>query len=174
MFDNHRSSLVLALAAISGSVALGACNAPQDNAPAAPSAEPAATETMPTPAATAPLTGEWASLEPLVDKYPNQSGLFETSAIVAPLKTLLGDKYDTFKTNIGVQGPLTREGDVLYVSGNKPHEGGSNATYLLIDTRTKALEVGLWENGKLTTYPANGTSIAKPKDIQTMLSNAAG
>lgn len=169
MSNNHRTPLVFAFAAITGSLALGACNAPEDKTPAEP-AESAA----PTPAATVPLSGEWASLEPLVGQYPSQSGLFENSAIVAPLKTLLGDKYDTFKTNMGVQGPLTREGDILYVSGNKPHEGGSNAAYLLIDTRTKALEAGLWVNGKLTTYPAGGTSIAKPKDIQTMLSNAAG
>lgn len=71
-----------------------------------------------------------------------------------------------------VQSPLTREGNVLYVSGNKQHEGGSNAAYLLIDTATKALEVGLWENGKLTTYPAQGSTIARPADIQTLIDNA--
>ena len=171
MFISTRPSFVIGLVATTGVLALGACDAPQSNAPAQPSSEPttAAVEAS----QSKQLTSEWASLGPLIGQYPSQSGLFENSAIVAPLKTLLGNKYDTFTTNMGVQGPLSREGEILYVSGNKPHEGGSNAAYLLIDPYTQTLEIGLWENGKLTVYPANGTTIAKPQDIQTMLSNAA-
>lgn len=171
MIKNNRAAFTITLAAVTGSLALSACGSPENNPPAQAPAEPVAVE--PAPAATAPLSGEWASLEPLVSQYPSQSGLFETSTIAAPLKTLLGDKFETFKTNMKVESPLTREGNVLYTSGNKPHDGGINAAYLLIDPATKALEVGLWEGGKLTTYPAGGTSIAKPKDIQTLISNAA-
>lgn len=163
----------LAALSVAGAAALGlaACG---NNEPAAttPVAAEASVGTTAQPTTEAPLTGDLASLQGSIGKYPNESGLFDNSVITGPLQNLLGSKYDTFKTNMQVQSPLIREGNVLYVSGNKQHEGGSNAAYLLIDTATKALEVGLWENGKLTTYPAQGSTIVRPADIQTLIDNA--
>ncbi|MEG1452518.1 hypothetical protein [Brevundimonas sp.] len=165
------SSFAIMVAAVSGSLALAACGSPENAPASSATADPAVAE--PAPALAPPFTGEWASLAPLIGQYPSQSGLFDTSVVAAPLKTLLGSKYEAFKTNMKVESPLTREGNVLYTSGNKPHEGGSNAAYLLIDPATKTMEAGLWENGKLTTYPAGGTGSTKPKDIQTLLSNSS-
>ncbi len=172
---NNSNIARLAALSVAGAAALGlaACgnNEPAATAPAAPEATATVDNSVPPPAG-APLTGDLASLQGSIDKYPNESGLFDNSVITGPLQNLLGSKYDTFKKNMEVQSPLTREGNVLYVSGNKQGEGGSNAAYLLIDTTTKAMEVGLWENGKLTTYPAQGSTITRPSDIQTMIDNA--
>ena len=165
----------IAALSVAGAAALGlaACgnNEPATTTPAVPEATATVDTTVP-PVAGAPLTGDLASLQGSIDKYPNETGLFENSVITGPLQTLLGSKFDTFKKNMEVQSPLGRDGNVLYASGNKQGEGGSNAAYLLIDTTTKAMEVGLWENGKLTTYPAQGSTIAKPADIRTMIANA--
>jgi len=118
------------------------------------------------------LVGEdWSQLDALVGQYPRDIGLFtEVSPIMPELKALLGDKVATFRGNMGTQGPLAKDG-VLYVTGNKPHEGGVNAAYLLIDSKAKRLEVGLVENGKLTVYASPGAALAKPKDVQTFVSN---
>ncbi|HSC78901.1 MAG TPA: hypothetical protein VLC08_00980 [Chitinolyticbacter sp.] len=118
------------------------------------------------------LVGEdWRRLDTLVGQYPRDIGLFsEVSPIMPELKALLGDKLDTFRANMGTQAPL-KQGGVLYVTGNKPHQGGVDAAYLLIDSKAKRLEVGLVENGKLTVYASPGEPLAKPKDVQTFISS---
>lgn len=168
--SGHARRLALS-AALSGVFVVAACS-PADNSQPAETTAPA-TSTVDTVPTSAALTGEWAALQPMIDKYPSHSGLFDNSIITAPLQSLLKDKYEIFKTNMKVESPLQRDGNVLYTSGNKPHEGGSNGAYLLVDTAAKALEVGLWENGKLSTYATPGASITKPKDIRTLLANTS-
>ena len=147
--------------------AMGVLNAAET--PAAPvEIAPAPTDAAPT------ATADWSALNAQVGKYPNETKLLEDSPITADLKTLLGAKFNVLATNMQTQAPLQKDGAVLFTSGNKQHEGGVNAAYLLIDPATKALEVGLWEGGKLTTYKTAGSNIAKPKDVQTLISNAAG
>jgi hypothetical protein len=118
-------------------------------------------------------TGNWASLESQIGKYPMETGLYDDSPVSAALQRLLGNKFETFKTNMKVSGPLLKD-RVFYVTGNKPHEGGSEAAYLLIDVDAHRLEVGLWENGRLTIYKDSGEPIFKPKDVVTMIANAEG
>lgn len=122
-------------------------------------------------AAAAPSYG--AGLEALVGKYPAESRIFEDGALAQDLASLLGPKLDVLKTNTQTSGPLQKEGGVYYLTGNKQHEGGLNEAYLLVDPAAKAIEVGLRENGALTVYTTPGAKIAKPKDVQTMLANAA-
>lgn len=157
-----------------GGMALVACGdnaaAPQPTTPPAVEA-PAVPDTATTPTAM-PITGEWAALQTFVNKSPSQSNLFTDSPIAADLRTLLGDKHAAFLTNMQVESPLQQDGDVLFASGNKQHAGGSDQAYLLVHPQTKALEVGLWEAGKLTTYKTDGSNIRKPQDVQTMISNA--
>lgn len=142
---------------------LAACGQPADK-PAEKVAVPAA------PVAAAP--SDWSSLEGLVGKYPVDSKLFEDSPIVPGLKALLGDRLETFKINTQTSGPLQKDG-VLFVTGNKPHNGGSDQAYLMVDPATQAMEVGLWEAGKLSVFTTPGAKLVKPKDIQTMLANAS-
>lgn len=170
MFKPTLSRLAIISTVAAGSLALVACG-PRDKAPeAGPDNAVVVTETA--AQNVTPITGEWAQLEPLIGEYPNQSGLFDDSAITPALKTLLGDKFDTFKTNMQVQSPLTQDGSVLFTSGNKQHEGGSEMAYLIIDPSSKALEVGLWEGGVLSTFMTPGANLTKPADIQTMITNA--
>ena len=142
---------------------LAACGQPAGK-PAEKAAAPAAA-----PVAAAPA--DWSSLEGLVGKYPADSKLFEDSPIVPGLKALLGERFETFKVNTQTSGPLQKDG-VLFVTGNKPHNGGADQAYLLIDPATQAMEVGLWEAGKLSVFTTPGAKLAKPKDVQTMLANA--
>lgn len=152
------------------SLAVAACGQNNKAAPAPAGETVAVTET--TDQNVTPASGEWTELEAKIGETPSQSGLFDNSVITPALKTLLGDKFETFKTNMEVQGPLTQDGKLLWTSGNKQHAGGSDMAYLIIDPATKALEVGIWETGKLTTYQTEGANLAKPADIQTMISNA--
>jgi hypothetical protein len=114
---------------------------------------------------------DWSSLDALVGRYPHENHVIDRSVITPALRALLGDKMAVLETNLEVAAPLQREGAVLFLSGNKAHEGGSDAAYLLIDPALNALEVGLWEHGRLTTYKTRGSALAKPRDVQTMIAN---
>ncbi len=115
--------------------------------------------------------GGWSPLYALAGRSPLESGLLDSSTVSDDLARLLGDKLAVLKTNLQTASPLERQGQLIFASGNKPHEGGSDAAYILIDPATKALEVGLWQRGELSTYKTPGSSIAKPKDIQTLIAN---
>ena len=116
----------------------------------------------------------WASLDPKVGQYPLQIGLFIKSAVVDDLRALLGEaRLQTLRQNFETASPLQRDGTVLFTSGNRAHEGGSEAAYLLLDQAHKAIEVGLWTNGALSVYKTPGSHIRKPADIRTMIANSA-
>lgn len=157
-------SVAVAVAALT----LAACNQPEATPPAETPAAPVEIAPAPTDAA----VSDWSALNAQVGKYPKETKLLEDSTITADLKTLLGAKFDVLTTNMQTQAPLQKDGAILFTSGNKQHEGGVNSAYLLIDPAAKALEVGLLEGGKLTTYKTPGSDIAKPKDVQTLISNA--
>lgn len=158
------------MSAAAVALTLAACSQPE----ATPPAEAPAASTDAAPAAPVAATSDWSALDAQIGKYPNETKLLEDSPITPDLKILLGEKFDVLATNMQTQSPLTKDGAVLWTSGNKQHEGGVNAAYVLIDPTAKALEVGLWEGGKLTTYKTAGSNIAKPADVQAMISNAAG
>jgi len=146
---------------------LAACRQPADEAPRSnradqtPDSAPAVTES----------TDDWASLGQYVGQHPLQSNLYEDSAIAPELERLLGDKLAVLQANSETAAPLQRDGDVLFASGNKDNEGGSDAFYLLVDPSAKAIEIGLWESSVLSVYKTAGSNIPKPQDIQTMISN---
>lgn len=157
---------------------LTACGQPADQAVETDSAEiPLGTAPAPGEVAAdivAGTSGDWAALDQHLDKTPLESGLYDDSPISSDLASLLGDKLAVLKANSETAAPLQREGDVLFTSGNKDNEGGSNVSYLLIDPATKALEVGLWEDGVPSVYKTPGSNIAKPQDVETILGNMAG
>lgn len=116
-------------------------------------------------------SASWESLDGFVGKHPLESGLLDRSAISGELRALLGDEFATLRANLETSSALQREGSTLFTSGNKAHEGGLNAAYLLIDQSAKAIEVGYWENGRLSVSKTPGPDIAKPRDIQTIIAN---
>lgn len=154
----------MTMAALGACAALAACGQPAQKA--TPPAEDTTAAAPVAPAATA----AWPGLEGLVGKYP--ADFLDDSPITADLKTLLGDKFATLKINTQTSGPLQSEAGVYYLIGNKAHEGGVEDAYVLADPASRGLEVGLREKGQLTVYTTPGAKIAKPKDVQTVLSNA--
>ena len=111
------------------------------------------------------------SLVGLAGKYPHDVKLWETTPLGERLKTLLGAQYDPFLANLGVQGPLARCGDVVWTSGNKPHEGGTEGALLLADTKANAIEVYLLTKGVLSYYREKGANAPLEGDAKTVLAN---
>ncbi len=145
-------------------------------APAAATA-PSPPQTLPAPATPAPARAtpaEWGNLAALEGRYPgdydgSNIDLFERGAIAAALRAQLGSKFEVLKTNLAVVSPLERQGRVYHLSGNATHQGGVEQAYILIDPARRAVQVGLWEKGKLRVFaPASGGRIALPASIAAL------
>lgn len=130
-----------------------------------------------TPVAGTPL--EWSNLAELVGRYPGNYAkdnidLFDKGGIAAALRTALGGKMPILQANLGTVTPLKREGRFYYLMGNAPHRGGEDQAYVLIDATKRAVQVGLWEYGKLVVYaPASGR-LPEPREVREMLARSPG
>lgn len=122
---------------------------------------------------------EWTNLSVMVGRYPGNYSkdaidLFEKGSIAAALRNLLGGKMEVLETNLSTVGPLERNGNIYYIYGNAPHRGGEDQAYILIDAVKKVVQVGLWEQGKLTVYAPAGGRLPEPPEIRKYLTNSPG
>src|SRR3546814_13932341 len=82
----------------------------------------------------------------------------------------MGPKMAALRTNLSAVSPLQRAGNYYYLSGNAQHQGGVEQAYIIIDPARRAVQVGLWERGKLTVYPsASGVRLPIAPEIKTLL-----
>jgi hypothetical protein len=122
---------------------------------------------------------EWTTLTGLVGRYPgnhaeNNNDLFHRGAIAAALRTALGEKILVLETNLSTVTPLQRQGNLYYITGNAPHRGGEDQAYVLIDAAKRAVQVGLWEQGRLTVYAPASRRLPEPVEIREMLARSPG
>lgn len=157
--------------AFTGSKLFTLCKGSRPASAASSAAAPATPESPATPA-------EWANLASLAGKYPGSRGaemidLFDRGSIAAALKAHLGAKFAVLKTNLSVVTPLERAGNLYFLSGNAQHQGGIDQAYVILDPANRAVQVGLWERGKLTVYPpANGRRLPVTPQIKAMLDSS--
>ena len=105
-----------------------------------------------------------AAIKPSASKV-NWSNLLGQSASVAlsdatvsgQFKSLLGDKYPVFQTNMEVAGELHAEdGNLIVGSGNAPHDGGTNEAMFAVNMTTGKYYAVLFTDGK--TFNAFGVA----------------
>lgn len=115
-----------------------------------------------------------ASLQQYVGTYPsdNQSSFLEQGVLAERLKQLLGADYSTLLLNMRTVGPLTQDGTLWFITGNRPHEGGMEAAAVVIDSPHNAIRVWMLHEGKEQEWsdPA-GVQVPWPQDVQTMIDN---
>lgn len=134
---------------------------------------PAPTAAAPRQPATARLTPvEWNNLASLVGRYAGEIDFLDKGAIAAAIRNQLGGKIGTLKTNLSVVSPLRRQGALYYLSGNAEHQGGVEQAYVLIDAARRAVQVGLWERGKLHVHAPVGARLAIPADLTQLLNQS--
>lgn len=135
---------------------------------AAAAAPPASTAPNPAPVrVAAPL--DWKTLPAATGRYPGEIDLFGSGEVASALRALLGAKLSVVERNMNVAGPLKRAGSLYYVSGNALHRGGMDQAYLIMDAARRAVEAGLWENGKLTVYRSSERRLPPPAEIARLL-----
>ncbi|MEC7120297.1 MAG: hypothetical protein VXW65_10390 [Pseudomonadota bacterium] len=73
-----------------------------------------------------------------------------------------------FYENLGVISPLQQEKELYFLSGNKPHQGGTDMAAVVIDPIKDVINVYLQTDGKLTVLTERQQRLPVPKDIQTL------
>ena len=192
MSRNFVSTAAVALAAAALLVACDKTKAPSPTAAAedvraaaaAAAAPPAATAQI-EEAATAPVEevrvphvakdGEPGldSLKPLQGKYRWDGVDYVKDGVPAQrLKTLMGPQYDTLLKNLQALGPLEPSAALLYVMGNRQHQGGEEMAAVVIDPVRNGLRVWLLSEGRQTVFTdVDGAVIPWPSAVQSMLRN---
>ena len=119
----------------------------------------------------APKPENLAYLQSFVGKYPTDVKLWDTQPLGDRLKALLGQQLPTFLVNMRVNGPIARSGNVVWMSGSKPHEGATDGALLLADTKANVMEVYLLSKGTLTHHAESGAAIRVDGDAKKVLGN---
>lgn len=139
--------------------------------PVAPSAAPAA---APKATAPAPQPATLADVQALVGRYPSDGVDFlRTGPLAHRLHGLMGTtNYPVLLENLGVSGPLQQQDDLLYITGNRPHQGGSEAAAVVVNPAKNAVRVWLLTGGEVWDVQDYGTVVALPTDVRTLMDNA--
>ncbi|TYK68411.1 hypothetical protein FSY59_22720 [Comamonas sp. Z3] len=113
------------------------------------------------------------SLTPLQGKYRWDGVDYVQDGVLAErLKTLMGHQYDTLLKNLQTLGPLEPSACLLYVMGNRQHQGGEEMAAVVIDPVRNGLRVWLLSEGKQTVFTdVDGADIPWPSAVQSMLRN---
>ena len=76
-----------------------------------------------------------------------------------------------FLENMKVQGPLMKDNGVFYVTGNRPHQGGSDNAIFLADPATDTIAVILFVNGSRRDFKEGGREVELPAEVVTTIGN---
>lgn len=173
--DTTLAALALAL--------LAGCGGTAPTVPAAPAAtstsgasggwgRSAATATA--TAATTKEANPWPSLQAQVGRYPTDGADYlRTGPLADRLRGLLGStNYPVLLSNLAVSSPLRQEGAMLYITGNRPHQGSTEAAAVVIHPATDSVRVWLLTGGEEWDVQDQGAPKTVPADVATMMENA--
>lgn len=163
------STAWLAAAMVLLSAVLSGCEPSPPKPKAAMTAFP--TGAVTTAPAAAPAT--LASLRALVGSYPGErTDYLRQGALAQRLQALLGEDYPVLLANLGTSGPLVQDGALLYISGNRPHEGGDEQAAVVVDPARNALRVWLVHSGSAQEWSDPlSVRLDWPRDVQIQQSN---
>ncbi|MEQ6472677.1 hypothetical protein [Comamonas sp. wu1-DMT] len=114
------------------------------------------------------------SLKPLQGKYRWDGVDYVKDGVLAlRLKTLMGgSQYETLLKNLQALGPLEPSAGLLYVMGNRQHQGGEEMAAVVIDPVRNGLRVWLLSEGRQTVFTdVDGADIPWPSAVENMLRN---
>lgn len=131
-------------------------------------------QTLPSHAAPDAGASPLAELKQYVGTYPSDSNMsfLEQGVLADRLKLMLGKEYSTLLSNLRTVSPLTEDAGRWFITGNRPHEGGTEAAAVVVDAGKNAVRVWMLHEGKVSEYQdPNHITVPWPKDVQTMQDN---
>jgi len=143
----------------------------------APSATTVTTATLPPKsAAAAPTANPWAGVQQQVGRYPSSGEDFlRTGPIARRLQGLLGPvNYPLFLQNMGTSGPLRQEGSLIYITGNRPHQGGQESAAMVLDPTRDVMRAWLQTGDEEWDVQDAGPAVPLPAEVRQFIQNARG
>lgn len=122
-------------------------------------------------------TSPLSSLREYVGQYPSDSNVsfLEQGVLADRLKQMLGKDYPTLLSNLRTVSPLSADAGRWFITGNRPHEGGTESAAVVVDAAQNAVRVWMLHEGKSTEYQdPSQVNVPWPVDVQTMLNNQKG
>lgn len=113
-------------------------------------------------------------LKQYLGSYPSDSNVsfLEQGVLAERLKHLMGKEYPTLLSNLRTVSPLTEEAGRWFITGNRPHEGGTEAAAVVVDAAQNAVRVWMLHEGKVSEYQdPSHINVPWPQDVQTMVDN---
>ena len=121
----------------------------------------------------AEATSSLADLRRHLGQYPRDIKLWSHPLLADRIRALLGDRHAAFLENIRVQGPLTEENGLLFVTGNKPHQGGVDMAAFIVDPVNDKIQIWLSTGGKAETFSEADPPLADPPSVATFKTSLA-
>jgi hypothetical protein len=115
-------------------------------------------------------SGPWASLNDIVGRRADESGLFAKSVIAPEIRAQLGADYVSFLSLMRSQ-PLARSGSMLYMLGVAPDTAAGDSAYLLVDPLHQRIEAGVRRDGLASVHHTPGPRLSKPAPLVIFLRN---
>lgn len=134
-------------------------------------------ESLPSHAQPSTDASPLGELKQYVGTYPSDSNVsfLEQGVLADRLKHLLGKDYATLLSNLRTVSPLSEDAGRWFITGNRPHEGGTEAAAVVVDAAKNAVRVWMLHEGKTTEYQdPRHIDIPWPQDVQTMQANLKG
>lgn len=106
------------------------------------------------------------SFQKYVGTYHFEGKFFDSDPMRSRLYKILGSNFELFKRNMSVSGPFTMDNDnILFVSGNAPHAGGSDFAAFALDTIADEIFIILVQNGSHVRLFREKNSNVLPNDL---------
>ena len=114
----------------------------------------------------------YQQLQGQVGKYRGDAPFLQRGVMAARMQHLLGEHRAAFMQNMQVTGPLSKQGSVYYITGNRQHDGGQNAAAVALDAKSNTMRIWWLQDGQPRVVQDPGASFLWPRDVNTMISNA--
>jgi hypothetical protein len=126
-----------------------------------------ATEAPATPA----TPGELDHLSEYVGKFPSDVDLWNRAFLRDRLQALLKDDRAAFIERMDTVSPVSKEGGIYYIIGNKAHAGGEDAAIFVADPAQNVIRIWLLKKGKIEELGDPVKAMKLPPDVRTTLSD---
>ena len=113
----------------------------------------------------------WQQLDSQVGQYHADAGFLRQGVMAERLRQLTGASYPIVLRNLEVAGPLSKEGQVYFVTGNRQHEGGINAAAVALDAGSQTMRVWLLHERRAIVMEDPGAQFAWPAEVKASIQN---
>ena len=110
-----------------------------------------------------------AFLEAAVGRYPREIALWEHALLHARLSALLGKRFPFFRSNMWNTTTVSRQGNLIYVTGSRRPLAGRDSAVLVADLARDTLWVWIRISGQVFEYREHPAPRQLPAEVELFI-----